>query len=139
MAKTTTRQPVAPRNQQAPTQTTRQLQKASRQINEVMPEVRRRVIARFEEVQYTTASGNRDDSQRTYRYLLDEGVLANISAYIMQMLDELVMRGDNGRPIIIGPAEQAYQAGTAYQVANLQAQTDTYRRTLEETLLSAPY
>ncbi|WP_185856095.1 phage minor head protein [Vreelandella populi] len=133
------RQPIAPRNGQAPTQTSRQLQKAHRQIYEVMPEVRRRVIQRFEQVQHYTTTGNRDDAQRTYHYLIDEALLASISDYIMQMIDDLVLRGDNGGPIIVGAAQQAYQTGVAYQIANFQAQSDVFRRTLEETLLSAPY
>ena len=45
--------------------------------------MRRRVIRRFEEVQYYTTTGNRDDSQRTYHYLIDEALLASISDYIM--------------------------------------------------------
>lgn len=104
-----------------------------------MPEVRRRVIRRFEEVQYYTTTGNRDDSQRTYHYLIDEALLASISDYIMQMIDDLVLRGDNGSPIVVSAAEMAYQTGVAYQIASFQAQSDTFRRTLEETLLSAPY
>lgn len=131
---------MAPRNLQAPTQTSRQLQKASRQIDEAMAEVRRRVIRRFEEVPYYTTTGNGLHANRdTYHYLIDEDVLANLSEYILAMIDELVMRGDNGNPIIVGAAAQAYQSGTAYQISNFQAQTDTFRRTLEETLLSAPY
>ncbi len=131
---------MAPRNLQAPTQTSRQLQKATRQIDEAMAELRRRVIRRFEEVPYYTTTGNGLHANReTYHYLLDEDVLANLSEYILAMIDELVMRGDNGSPIIIRPAEQAYQSGAAYQVSNLQAQTEAFRRTLEQTLLSTPY
>lgn len=105
-----------------------------------MPEVRRRVIRRFEEVPYYTTTGNGLHANReTYHYLLDEDVLANLSEYILAMIDELVMRGDNGRPIVLNSVDQAYQSGTAYQVSNLQAQTEAFRRTLEETLLSAPY
>lgn len=101
--------------------------------------MRRRVIRRFEEIQYYTTTGNRDDAQRTYHYLIDEALLVSISDYILQMIDDLVLRGDNGRPIVVGAAEMAYQTGVAYQIANLQAQSDVFRRTLEETLLSAPY
>jgi SPP1 gp7 family putative phage head morphogenesis protein len=133
------RQPIRPRNAQAPTQTSKQLERAHRQIYEVMPEVRRRAIRRFEEIQYYTTTGNRDEQQRTYHYLIDEALLASLSDYILQMIDDLVLRGDNGGPIIVGAAMQAYQTGTAYQIANFQAQTDAFRRTLEETLLSAPY
>lgn len=105
-----------------------------------MAEIRRRVIRRFEEVPYYTTAGNSLHANReTYHYLIDEDILTNLSEYILAMIEELVMRGDNGSPIIIGPAEQAYQSGAAYQVSNLQAQTEAFRRTLEETLLSTPY
>ncbi|MDF3917508.1 minor capsid protein [Salinicola salarius] len=135
-----TRQPTLPRNSASPTQTTRQRQRAFKQIRTALAGIERGVVERFEQIGYRVTSGNADgDSNQTYEYLLDQFVLDDMNSYIAELINELVMRAINGEPIVVGQAELAYQQSTAASVASMAAQTEAFRRTVEQTLLSAPY
>lgn len=93
------------------------------------------MLQRFREIDYTIIVAN--DS--TYRYRLDEFVLDSLNDYIAELIDQMVMRADSGRPIVSASVEQAYQAATAAEIASVAAQTREFRRTLEETLMSPAY
>ncbi|MEC8917125.1 MAG: phage minor head protein [Pseudomonadota bacterium] len=134
-----TRQPTLPRNSASPTQTTRQRQRAFKQIRTALAGVQRGVIERFEQIGYREVAANAQGDDRTYEYLLDQFVLDDMNSYIAELINELVMRAINGEPIVIGQAELAYQQSTASSVVSLAAQTEAFRRTVEETLISAPY
>lgn len=132
---TRNRQPIPPRNNRAPTQTAREQQRAARQISEALAVIRSELLQRFREIDYTIIVVN--DS--TYRYRLDEFVLDSLNDYIAELVDQMVMRADSGRPIVSASVEQAYQAATAAEIASMAAQTREFRRTLEETLMSPAY
>lgn len=135
-----TRQPTLPRNSASPTQTTRQRQRAFKQIRTALAGVQRGVIERFEQIGHRVVSGNAEgDSNQTYEYLLDQFVLDDMNSYIAELINELVMRAINGEPIVVGQAELAYQQGTAAAVTNIAAQTAVLTRTVEQTLMSEPY
>ncbi len=97
------------------------------------------MLQRFEQIGYREVAANAQGDDRTYEYLLDQFVLDDMNSYIAELINEMVMRAINGEPIVIGQAELAYQQSTASSVVSLAAQTEAFRRTVEETLISAPY
>lgn len=133
------RQPALPRNQANPTQTERQRRRAFKQIKTALAGVQRGVLQRFEQIQCIETTANADGDNRAYEYLLDQFVLDDMNRYIAELINELVMRAINGEPIVVGQTELAYQQSTAASVVSLAAQTEAFRRTVEETLISAPY
>lgn len=135
------RQPILPRNEANPPQTTRQIQRAFKQIKAALKGVETAVLERFEQIEWHVRTGNAEDDERekTYEFLLDEFILDDMNAFIAEMINQYVMRAINGEPIVIGQVELSYEAATAGAVANIQAQTDAFTRTIEQTLMSAPY
>lgn len=97
------------------------------------------MLQRFDQIGYRQVAANTAGDGQTYEYLLDQFVLDDMNSIIAELINELVMRAINGEPIVIGQAELAYQQSTAASVASLAAQTEAFRRTVEETLISAPY
>ncbi len=97
------------------------------------------MLQRFEQIGYREVAANAQGDDRTYEYLLDQFVLDDVNAYIAELINEWIIRAINGEPIVVGQAELAYQQSTAASVVSLAAQTEAFRRTVEETLISAPY
>ncbi|WP_252108830.1 MULTISPECIES: phage minor head protein [unclassified Halomonas] len=133
------RQPVLPRNSANPVQTTRQRQRAFQQIRQALAGIQRGVLDRFEQIGRREVAANAAGDGRTYEYLLDAYILDDMNGYIAALINELVMRAVNGEPIVVGQAELAYQQSTASSVVSMAAQTEAFRRTVEETLVLAPY
>lgn len=134
------RQPILPRNEANPPQTTRQIQRAFKQISQALKQIETGILERFERIDYTVRTGNaEDDRDSTYEYLLDQFVLDDMNALIAELINEYVMRAINGEPIVIGQVELSYEQSTAGAVLNIAAQTDAFQRTVEQTLMSAPY
>ncbi|MEA3250147.1 MAG: phage minor head protein [Pseudomonadota bacterium] len=134
------RQPILPRNEANPPQTTRQIQRAFKQIDGALKQIEAGVLERFEQIRYTVRTGNaEDDRNSTYEYLLDQFVLDDMNTLIAELINEYVMRAINGEPIVIGQVELSYEQSTAGAVLNIAAQTDAFQRTVEQTLMSAPY
>lgn len=133
------RQPTLPRNEASPTQTTRQIQRAFKQIRQALKSIEEGVIGRFERIPVTERVGNVESREVTYEYLLDTFLLDDINSFIAEMINEYVMRAVSGEPIVIGQVELAYEQAASGAVLNIAAQTEAFRRTVEQTLLSQPY
>lgn len=133
------RQPILPRNEAVPTQTSRLIGRAFKQIDEALEGIETGVLEIFDHIESVERASNDSDSSRTYEYLLDQFVLDDMNTLIAELINELVMQAINGEPITIGQVTLSYQQSTASSVLNIAAQTEAFRRTVEETLLSQPY
>lgn len=134
------RQPILPRNEANPPQTTRQIQRAFKQIKAALASIQKGVIERFERIEYRVVAANADsDRENTYEYLLDQFVLDDMNNLVAELINEYVMRAINGEPIVIGQVELVYEQSTAGAVLNIAAQTAAFQRTVEQTLMSVPY
>lgn len=128
------RNPIVPRNDANPVQTGRQVRRARGQIRKALKNIRRELMERFEQVQRQEITTN-----ARYEYLLDAHELDNINEYIAELIERYVMAAANGDPIVVGQVELAYERATGQAVTNLSVQSEAFRRTVEETLLSQAY
>lgn len=134
------RQPTLPKNEANPTQTSRLIGRAFKQISAALAGIEKGVLERFAQVEYRVSAINADnDTGQAYEYLLDQFVLDDMNTLIAELINELVMRAINGEPITIGQVTLAYEQSTAASVLSIAAQSEAFRRTVEETLPSQPY
>lgn len=149
---------ITPRNKQNPSQTGRIARSAGRDIRKAMRQIQTAVLVKFKAIPFqkiNTKTGEViNNSQKIntrtgkafrtnevrYEYLVDQLTIADLSLAIQQIIERFLLENRTPDWFMNQAIDLGYQQGTAESIINLTTiAPDTYTRTLETVLFSAPY
>lgn len=136
--------PILPRNAADPLGTDARERRAMKDFASRLRNIQRGTLRILNAIPYKVVTINAlQHNSTTYRFELDENVLARMNAEIALIVDEFLLEGGyQNLWFMEAYVRPAYVQGTAQSVSNLTVQSGVYaaaRPTLESVLLSAPY
>lgn len=138
------RQPILPRSVSDPLGTDSKERRAMADFKSRMRFIQREVLRALNSVPYQVVTINAlQHNATTYRFELDENVLARMNEEIALIINAVLLEGgERSLWFMESYVRPAYQQGAAQSHANLSVQSSEYalsRPTLESVLLSEPY